>query len=163
MALEKMQALATFLINQNLFAVEQFDYWMENGTNEYTGKKNGNGYVISRFRYDAVFSVERYSQSADLILVLLSVWLMENDGNRSELELPMPDVDVTTLDDTLVDLEIKVTFDESITILPDENGLILYRGNHYSVAPAVITDASKVGVGDTQARPTDKPYDRDED
>lgn len=160
MALAKMQALATFLLEQNLFAAEQFDYWMENGSNEYTGKKVGNGFLISRFRYDAVFSVERYSQSADLFLVLLSVWLMENDTGRGELDLPMPEVDVTPLDDTTVDVEVKVTFDEGISIVPDDNGLILYRGNRYSVAPAVITDASKVGVGDTQERPTDKPYER---
>ena len=160
MALGKMQALATFLLQQNLFAAEQFDYWMEIGTSDYTGKKVGNGYLICRFRYEATFSVERYSQSADLFLVLLNVWLMENDCSRNELELPMPEVDVTPLDDTTVDLEVKVTFDEGITIVPDDNGLILYRGNRYSVAPAVITDASKVGVGDTQERPTDKPYER---
>tara|TARA_R100000656_G_C3934345_1_gene125518 strand:- start:213 stop:704 length:492 start_codon:yes stop_codon:yes gene_type:complete len=163
MALAKMQALATFLINQKLFAAEQFDYWMESGSNEYTGKKVGNGFLISRFRYDAVFSVERYSQSADLFLVLLSVWLMENDGTRNELDLPMPDVEVNPLDDHTVDLEVKMTFDEGIEIVADDNGLILYRGNRYSVAPAVITEASKVGVGDTQERPTDKPYDRDQD
>lgn len=161
MALAKMQALATFLINQNLFAAEQFDYWMENGSNEYSGKKVGNGFLISRFRYDAVFNIERYSQSADLFLVLLSVWLMENDCDRSALGLPMPDVDVTPLDDTTVDLEIKVTFDEGITIVPDHEGLIMYRGSRYSVAPAVISDANKVGVGDSQERPTDKPYERD--
>ena len=163
MALEKMKALAGFLLQQNLFAAENLDYWMENGSNEYTGKKVGNGYLISRFRYDAVFSIERYSKSADLLLVLLSVWLMENDCGRSDLELPMPEVDVTPLDDYTVDLEIKVAFDECISIVPDDDGIILYRGARYNVAPAVITDATKVGVGDNQIRPTDKPYDRDQD
>ena len=169
MALEKMKALATFLLEQDLFAPEQFDYWMENGSNEYASKKVGNGFLICRFRYDAVFSVERYSDSdddtdsADLFLVLLSVWLMENDDGRSDLALPMPSVEVNPLDDQSVDLEVKVTFDEGITIVPDDNGKVLFRGNRYSVVPAVITDASKVGVGDTQERPTDKTYDRDED
>lgn len=163
MALEKMQALATHLLSHNLFSAEQFDYWMENGTSDYTGKKVGNGYLICRFRYDAVFSVERYSQSADLFLVFLNIWLMENDCTRNELELPMPSVEVNPLDDQTVDLEVKITFEEGITIVPDDEGLVLFRGNRYSVAPAVITDASKVGVGDTQERPTDKPYERDQD
>lgn len=160
MALEKMKALATFLIDQNLFAPEQFDYWMQNGTNEYSSKKIGNGFVISRFRYDAVFNVERYSESADLFLVLLSAWLMDNDESREELDLPMPAVDVTPLDDSTVDVEVKVTFDEAITILPDDEGLVLWGGKRYSVAQAIITDVSKVGVGDTQERPTDLPYER---
>lgn len=161
MALEKMQALATHLKSQNLFAAEQFDYWMENGTSEYTCKRHGNGFVISRFRYDAVLSVERYSQSADLFLALLSVWLMDNDCERDQLELPMPEVDVTALDDQLVDLEVKITFDEQVMIVPDDEGQIVFNGNRYSIAPAVITDANKVAVGDTQERPTDKPYERD--
>ncbi|WP_331352584.1 phage tail protein [Cellvibrio sp. UBA7671] len=160
MALAKMQALATFLINQKLFAAEQFDYWMENGASEYSGKREGNGYVICRFRYDAVFDVERYSQDASDFLVMVSIWLMENDGKRTEQDLPMPEWDVTPLDDSTTDVQVKISFDEDITIVPDDSGKILYRGNRYSVAPAVITDASKVGVGDTQQRPTDHPYER---
>lgn len=160
MALEKMQALATFLIDQNLFAAEQFDYWMENGANDYVSKKIGDGFLICRFRYDAVFSIERYSDSADLFLVLLSVWLMDNDASRNDPELPMPEVDVTPLDDHTVDLEVKVAFEENITIKPDDEGKVVWGGKRYSVAPAVITDADKVGVGDTQERPTDKPYER---
>lgn len=163
MALAKMQALAQYLLAQKLFGSEQFDYWMENGTSEPAAKKEGNGLLLCRFRYDAVFSIERYSQDADLFLVLLNVWLMENDCKRDDLELPAPSVEVNPLDDFTVDLEIKITFDEGITVLPDDNGLITYKGNRYSVAPAVITDASKVGVGDTQMRPTDKPYDRNQD
>ncbi len=158
MALAKMQALANFLRDQNLFAAEQFDYWMENGENNYTSKRQGNGLLICRFRYDAVFSIERYSDDADLFLVLLSIWLIENDDNRDDLELDSPKVDVTVLDDTCVDLEITVTFDEPIEIVPDDEGPILFRGKRYSVAPALITDANKVGVGDSQARQTDKPY-----
>lgn len=160
MALAKMQALASFLLQQNLFGAEQLDYWMENGTSEPASKRIGNGLLLCRFKYDAVFSVERYSQDADLFLALLCVWLMENDCNRDDLDLPPPEVDVTPLDDFTVDLEIKITFDEGITVVPDDNGPILFNGNRYSVAPAVISDANKVGVGDTQERPTDKPYER---
>jgi hypothetical protein len=163
MALAKMQALAGYLLNQNLFGAEQFDWWMENGTCDFASKKVGAGLEMCRFRYDAVFNVERYSQSADLFLVLLSVWLLENDCGRHALELPMPDVDVTPLDDSTVDLEVKVTFDEIITVVPDDTGLILYKGNRYSVAPSPITDADKVGVGDNPSRPTDKTYERNED
>jgi hypothetical protein len=163
MALAKMESLANFLKAQQLFSAEQFDYWMENGTSEYSGKREGNGIIVCRFRYDAVFDVERYSQDADEFLVLVSIWLIENDCDRSGQDLPMPEWDVNPLDDATTDVQVKVSFDEDITIVPDDEGKILYRGSRYSVAPAVITDASKVGVGDTQARPTDKPYERDQD
>lgn len=162
MALEKMQALATYLKSQNLFAAEQFDYWMENGTSVPASKKVGKGMVLSRFEYDAVFDVERYAGSADLFLALLSVWLMDNDDNRNKLELVDPAIEVHPLDDQTVDLEVTVRFSEDITVMPDDEGLILFNGNRYSIAPALITDANKVGVGDSQQRPTDKTYDRDE-
>ena len=160
MALEKMKALAGFLLQQNLFAAENLDYWMENGSSEYASKRQGKGLVMCRFRYDAVFSIERYAGDADLLLVLISVWLLEQDHNRSELELGAPKVDVTPLDDFTVDLEIAITFDEPITVVPDDTGPVLFRGIRYSVAPALISDASKVGVGDSQVRPTDLPYER---
>lgn len=162
MALAKMQALATYLLSQNLFAAEQFDYYMENGTNEFASKRVGaNGLLLCRFTYDAVFSVERYAQSADVFLVLLSVWLLENDCSRTADDLPMPEVDVTPLDDNTVDVDVKITFSEDITVLPDDEGPIVYKGTRYSVAPALITDANSVGVGDNKDLPTDKPYTRD--
>jgi hypothetical protein len=161
MALAKMQALAAHLLAQNIFAAEQFDYYMENGTNEFCSKKVGQGLLLSRFQYDAVFSVERYSQSADLFLVLLSTWLQEYDCSRIELELPMPEVDVTPLDDNTVDVDVKITFSEDITVMPDDEGNVFYKGVRYRVAPSPISDANSVGVGDTKERETDKKYTRD--
>lgn len=163
MALAKMEALAAFLLAQNIFPAEQFDYVMTNGKNAYANKRIGNGLLISRFRYDAVFLIERYSQDADLFLALISTWLMENDNSRDEQELEMPDVGVTALDDFTVDLEVRIVFEENITIVPDEVGKIIFNGSRYSVLPAVISDAIKVGVGDSQERLTDKPYELGED
>lgn len=161
MALVKMQALADFLRSKNLFATEQFDYWMENGTAEYSTKRQGKGLVLCRFQYDAVFSVERYTKNADLFLVFISVWLMEHDSGREDLNLAMPDVDVTPLDDHTVDVEVKIIFSEDITVLPDDDGEILYSGGRWKVAPSPISDVNKIGVGDDQERPTDLPYERD--
>lgn len=163
MAVAKMQALADFLKAKNLFAVEQFDFYMENGTSEVTSKRVGKGFEISRFRYDAIFSVERFSGDADVFLVLINIWLMENDNNRDQLELESPKVDVTTLDDQTVDVEVSITFDESITIVPDDAGSILFKGARYSVAPAEIIAARKVAVGDNQQRQPDKPFERPAD
>lgn len=163
MAVAKMQALADFLKAQNLFAAENFDYYMENGTSEVTSRKVGDGFEICRFRYDAVFSVERFSGDADVFLVLINIWLMEFDNNRDQLELDPPKVDVTALDDSASDVDVIITFDESITIKPDDTGPILFKGARYAVAPADIVAARKVAVGDNQQRQPDKPYERPAD
>lgn len=161
MALEKMMALADFLRGQGLFAAEQLDYWMENGTAEYAGKRQGDGLVLCRFRYDAVLSVERYGQSADLFLALLSIWLMEHDCEREHDELPMPSIDVTPLNDHLADIEVTVNFIEDITLVPDATGAIAFNGQQWRVQGIEINTADQVGIGDDKAAPTDLPYSRD--
>lgn len=160
MALEKMTALAEFLKSKNIFAPENFDYWMENGRVDYSGAKNGKGITVCYFEYDAVFSVERYAGSADLFLVLIATWLMQNDDNREKLELESPTVDVSQLDDNSVDVEVTCRFSEPITLMPDDNGEIDFNSKRWSIAPLTFFDASKVGVGDDQARPVDQPYER---
>lgn len=161
MALEKMQQLASFLRERNLFAAEQFDYWMENGTAEYAAKNLGPGVVVCRFRYDAVLSVERYSNDADLFLALLCTWLMDNDCARDHDDLPMPDIDVTTLDDHCVDIEVRVPFIEDITLVRDDDGNVPFSGERWRLDGVTVTDADAVGVGDDDQQPTDKPYVRD--
>jgi len=160
MALAKMTALAQHLIAQNIFAVENFDYWMENGSSEYANKKVAKGVVIGRFQYEAVFSVERFSNDADIFLALINVWLIDNDSNRDDLNLDMPSVDVTPLDDHTTDVEVKIIFSEDITLQLDDNGPVLYSGQRWGIAPLVISDVNKIGVGDTPERPTDSPYER---
>lgn len=158
MALNKMQSLAAFFLSKNLFAAEQFDYWMENGTAEYAAKRVGQGVVLCRFRYDAVLSVERYSQSADLFLALLSAWLLDNDADREGDDLPMPDVDVTPLNDRMADIEITVNFIEDITLVPDPEGAIAFSGEQWRLSDVSLNTADQVGVGDDDEEPTDLPY-----
>ena len=158
MALVKMQAIAQHLLSHGLFSAEQFDWWMENGTSEYASKKVGKGLVIGRFSYDAVLSVERYAGNADVFLALVSVWLMEHDDNREALNLEMPRVDVTPLDDSTTDVELTIRFSEDITLQPTDDGKILFNGVRYGVSPLVLANATSVGVGDNQQRPTDAPY-----
>lgn len=158
MALSKMKTLADFLRSRNLFAPEQFDYWMENGTAEYATKRHGQGIVLCRFRYDAVLSVERYARSADLLLVLLSAWLLDNDGEREQDELPMPSIDVTPLDDVAADVEISVTFIEELTLVEDPEGNVPFNGKVWMLQDLVNNVADSVGVGNDDQEPTDLPY-----
>jgi len=161
MLLQKMTALSSYLIAQNLFAVENFDFWMENGVNEYCCNKQGKGFVVGRFTYDAVFSVERFASDASLFLALINIWINENDSAREQDNLELPRVDVTPLDDDTVDVEVTIRFMQDVSIMPNDNGPILMNGTRYGIADLQNFDANKVGVGDTQERPTDLPYERD--
>lgn len=161
MALQKMQALADFLRARNLFAAEQLDYWMENGAAEYAQKRSGEGLVLCRFRYDAVFSIERYAQSADLFLALLSAWLLDFDSAREDDNLPMPEIDVTPLDDHTADVEVTVNFIEEITVVKDVDGNVPFAGDTWRLEDITIHTANMVGVGDDQDEPTDLPYSND--
>lgn len=161
MLLQKMTALAQHLIAQNLFAVENFDYWMENGVSEYCCNKQGKGFVVGRFAYDAVLSVERFSSDASLFLALINIWINENDTGREQDNLELPQVDVTPLDDSTADVEVRIRFLQDISIMPSDQGAIVMNGVRYGIAQLQNADANKVGVGDTQERPTDLPYERD--
>lgn len=161
MLLQKMTALAQHLIQQNLFAAENFDYWMENGKSEYCCNKQGKGFVVGRFAYDAVLNVERFASDASLFLALINIWINENDSSREHDNLELPEVDVTPLDDKTVDVEVRIRFIQDITIMPSDQGSIVMNGTRYGIAELENADAKKVGVGDTQERPTDLPYERD--
>lgn len=157
MALAKMQALATHLLEQKLFSAEQFDYWMENGTAEYAAKRVGQGVLLCRFRYDAVFSIERYTRSAALFLAILSAWLLDKDEDREQDELPMPSVDVTPLNDRMADIEVTVAMSEDITLVPDEEGPVVFSGQRWTVKAVELNTATQAGVGNDADQPTDKP------
>jgi hypothetical protein len=161
MALEKMQALANYLRSRNIFAAEQLDYWMENGTANFSAKKVGQGILLCRFQYDAVFSVERYSNNPDLFLAIFCCWLQDHDGSRSDDDLAMPSIDVTPMNDSTTDIEVKLQFIEEITAVEDANGELEFNGKRWQLQSVAINDADTVGVGNTQTLPTDKNYHRD--
>jgi len=160
MALAKMHALAKMLVEKNLFLREQLDFYMENGSLDYAQKNQGPTILFGRFQYDAIFSIERYSQSADVILALVGCWLIAFDSDREAHDLPPPTFDITPLDVYTVDLEIKIPFLEDIVGAPDAGGLIELGGVSYSIQDKNIAIADSVGVGDSPQRATDLVYKR---
>lgn len=162
MLLHKMSDLAAHLRSKNLFAAEQLDYWMENGVANYAAKRVSRGLLLCRFEYEAVISVERFSKGADLFLAHICCWLMEFDSGRDKDDLPMPQIDVTPLDDLTVDIEVKIKFIEDITVLPHEQGEISLDGEKYRLDNVENNVANSVGVGDNTELPTDLVYTRPE-
>jgi len=161
MALEKLQALHTFLVEQNLVDENQVASWMENGKPEACAKSLGNGIRVCRLSYDALVSIERFSGNEDLLLALICVWLMDVDPEREDDELPPPDIDIDILDNGTADVELRVAFIENIDLVEDANGLVPFKGKTWSVASVLVDEPNEAAVGDDQAQPTDKSYVRE--
>ena len=159
MAIAKLQALHAFLETQNLFTPEKFESWMEDGDITPRNKNLGaDQLLVSSFQYNAIFTVEEFNSSPDLLIALVCAWLIDNDQDRDTDKLPSPSIDIDMLDANLADVEIKIVFKENIELIADDEGAIALNGRNWSVAPLVVYTVDTVGVGDDQAEPTDKPY-----
>ena len=150
MAGEKMQAFAAYLEDKNLFAENQFDYWMESSEMSAHNKLlSGGAILICRMKYDCAFYLERYTHSPDLIAALVSTWLMDNDKGRVKdgLEFPSLEVDmINERDASAVDLIWQITFIEDVVIVEDPNGVIDFEGKTYSLGNEEIDEATDFDV-----------------
>lgn len=163
MSLEKLTALTAHISDYNLLMPEQFDSWMENGKMIPFNKKMGaDQLVICRYQYDAVFTFEGYTGSPDMLMVIICAWLIENDNDRDKYNLAAPDIDVDMVDDNRANVEVTITFSESIDLVKDELGLIHIHGARWRIANSTVYDIDTAAVGDDQAAPTDLPYTRED-
>lgn len=139
----KLQQITAFLVGLNLVAAENIDSWVENPRIVPRCSIIDDGQVIVYTQtYDAMISIERYPHTrhpAELLFAQVSVWLIENDEDRFEKELPMPVTDVDILDSKTADIDIMITFKEDITAVADENGPIVINGQHYRLDDTTIT------------------------
>ncbi len=147
---DKMVALAKYLESKNIFKPHRFDYFLGDATLYPASKRLGNDqHVVTRVQYPAVFYIENFKYSADLIPVLVTTWLADHDCERVRLNLPMPTFTPEQLaecDSKLVNIEFEVEFQEDIIIVPDPQGLIDYLGNTYSVGSAVIDQVEELST-----------------
>lgn len=130
--MEKLAALSGFLINLNLFAVEDFDSWVEDPKIVPSGELlSEGGIVLFRYEYDAVFAIDRFphgTHSAELLFGHFCAWLMEND-EREQIAEPRVDVDV--IDDQVAEIQMGIDFREDVTAVDDPAGPIELNGKRY--------------------------------
>jgi len=159
MALEKLRAITAHLLAANLVSAEQLDSWMESGELETASKNLGNGGIrICRLKYDAVIYIERYTKAPELLMVLVSTWVMDHDPERYSLELGEPKMDIDVINERMADVEIKIPFYENVDLVVDGNGPVSFNGQQWQIASTEIDAADQVAVGDDQQQPTDAPY-----
>jgi hypothetical protein len=159
MATQKLEALTSFLDTQEFVTKNQFDSWMEDGElsprNKYLGADQ---LQIAQLKYNAYLSFEDFTKDPALLFALVCAWLIDNDAERDDHDLPKPDIDVTKLDNGRFDVEIKIAFVVDIELVQADNGAVSLDGQTWDIAPATIFDVTKAAVGDDQTAPTDLPY-----
>lgn len=155
---KKLKDLTRYLLDFRQCSSDQLFPWMENADLELTSSINGDGLVIGRIRYTAVFSIEKFSKDEALLFALVSAWLQENDPDRDRHELKSPKLDIEDANAKTADVEIEIEFLEDITVVPDVDGLIEFNGQRWSIAQTTIDEATSVAVGDNEALPTDAEY-----
>ena len=134
-----LPALTSHLLTLPGVGRDQMESYADQGKLIPEGLDLGHGLQVGRFRYEAVISIDNCpASSADLLLATLSIWLGVYDPEREDKGLGEPDVDVSLLDDQTVFVELSVSFDEPIVVVPDPNGPLEYDGRKWRVDDAPV-------------------------
>jgi hypothetical protein len=88
--------------------------------------------IMSEKHYTATFYIERYPHGQigeDVLFDNISAWLIDNDSNRTEgFNFP---VVVDVLDESVADIEFRISFLERSTVVEDVDGPITFDGVRY--------------------------------
>ncbi|MCP3945182.1 MAG: phage tail protein [Desulfobacteraceae bacterium] len=143
--MKKLSALARHLLSLPGVKRDNVEAFADLGKLSLCATDLGQGFEIGKFRYDAIFSIERFpADQANRLLAVLAVWIAENDPERDLLNLNDPDVDVTLEDEQTVFVEISIKFEESLSIVPDPDGPITWEGQQWRVDDVPIDVAGAV-------------------
>ncbi|EJB8454811.1 phage tail protein [Vibrio parahaemolyticus] len=124
---------------------DKFDAYMTGGSVIPLFKDMGDGMLLGKFQYTAVFSIEDMpTDKIDPYVVMARTmsWICDYDREREKHGLKSPTIDIDAYNNgTLADMEITADFVESITarLAPDgETGDITFAGKEWNVEPYVI-------------------------
>jgi len=152
MAIAKLKALHGHLVQQNFVDQNLINSWAEDATATPRAREKGTGLHVCRFQYTGVVTLDGFAGCEDLLLAVLTTWVMDNDPNRDGDHLEPPQVDLTIRDDGIADVDISVVFIEDITIVPDAAGPISYRGQQWALGQPEIFTAESGALNDTPSR-----------
>jgi hypothetical protein len=153
----KLNALHQHLLDSGKIPSEVLSSYMERAKLAPVSKKLGNGLLIARVEYSAVFNLERCTVDPATLCSLVATWLLEYDSDRDRKGLSDPTLDVDAETQTLADVEFSVEFLEDIELVPDVEGSVLYKGQRYAVQTVPIDEITQIAVGNDQTQPVDLP------
>ncbi|WP_279145963.1 phage tail protein [Photobacterium carnosum] len=131
-----------------------FDCVITKGTFVPSFKDMGDGIIVGRFDYEAVFMFEALPAGKldpRILMASTATWLLENDTERQGLKLPPPKIDIDAYSNDggpVSDMEITLEFSEPITMKETaaNMGDVFYNGKWWGIAPYVIHVAEEVRV-----------------
>ena len=145
----KLEHLTDYIVshlNSNVLD-NKIDAWQENGSIVPSGEDRGNGgYIACFWKYNAVISVEEFPhQLLDprCLLALIACWLSDLEEERNEQELEDPTLSVDVISSEAADVSIELELMEPIELVPDEAGMITWRGTRYRVQAVEIYTAEE--------------------
>lgn len=145
----KLEHLTTYIVshlNSNVLE-NKMDAWQENGSIVPSGEDRGSGgYIACYWKYNAVISVEEFPhQLLDprCLLALIACWLSDHEEDRNEQELEDPTLSVDVISSEAADVSIELELMEPIELVPDEAGMITWRGMRYRVQAVEIYTAEE--------------------
>ena len=122
--MKQLKALSDYLRDLELIDDDRFDSWAEAGTLEPSGQAITAGAnpvnLAYRTQYTAILSWEGFTGNAYLLFAEVLRWLSENCYDYDELGFPQFDVEL--VDNDSADVEITVSFEESVYALEAVDG-----------------------------------------
>lgn len=139
--MRKLKALSLYLIESGLFDRDDYDSWAEAAQLIPINNQLNESGAIHLFdtEYDAVISIESFSNDANLLFSTLMLWLINENYDFDELGYPAFDVEME--DDDSATVEIKIRFAEEVKIVPSDTGEITLKGVSYTISEPEINTA----------------------
>ncbi|WP_146449931.1 phage tail protein [Vibrio kanaloae] len=145
----KLEHLTDYIVSHLNSSVldNKIEAWQEGGSIVPSGEDRGNGgYIACFWKYNAVILVEEYPhQLLDprCLLALIACWLSDHEEDRNEQELEDPTLSVDVISEEAADVSIELELMEPIELVPDEGGMITWRGKKYRVQAVEIYTAEE--------------------
>ncbi|MEZ9673722.1 phage tail protein [Vibrio lentus] len=145
----KLEHLTDYIVSHLNSSVldNKIEAWQEGGSIVPSGEDRGNGgYIACFWKYNAVISVEEYPhQLLDprCLLALIACWLSDHEEDRNDQELEDPTLSVDVISEEAADVSIELELIEPIELVPDEGGMITWRGTKYRVQAVEIYTAEE--------------------
>ncbi|MFA0085352.1 phage tail protein [Vibrio sp. 10N.261.51.F12] len=145
----KLEHLTEYIVghlNSNVLD-NKIEAWQERAAIVVDGEDRGNGgHIAAYWRYEAVVSIEEFPHrqlDPRNLFALVACWLSDCDTERDIHELDDPEISVDVISHEAADVLIEIEMMEPIEMIPDQQGLITWRGTRYRVQAVPIDTAEE--------------------
>ena len=146
--MKSLKSLTEHLRTLQLINDDAFDSWAESGRLEYSGSTVLAGFttasILYRLQYEAVLSWEAWHGDAYHLFGVIVDWLSERDYDFDAFGFPAWDTEFG--DDDVIDVEIRIRFEDSIYRIENPDGTVTITPE--KPAPTAVETANVCGGAD---------------